>query len=653
MGGGSWQSSLDNPEAALVPYACPDDIRNFESQEGIKLLTASSHDSNRKHIFGTSSAHNKERRKVLLVEQPGQKTANKSPQVKAVPVSQTRPITADEIQKAKLRAHLMQCNKTKTEGPKRHLLTNDFLSASEAYLRPKLEAQKKARLLPPKSTKQEEPPSNPKPYVEQKEPPSNQKPYVEQKEPPSNQKPYVEQKEPPSNQKPYFEQKESFQESFLDKCRRIQIPWWAPPDVQLNSDWGVGTGENSKEIEIQNNRNRREKETFYCTTQEVPSNPKEPWDTEMDYDDTLTPEIPIEQLPETDGTDAPSDPQIPETHNTLVPSEAQASTSSNAGAEPDLELLAVLLKNPELVFALTSGQASGLSSEDTVKLLDMLKSSGGFPSAEEEEVKVSLPSPTPTRDVQVSLPSPTPSSRIEVSLPSPTPSSNPGPNGWTSETTQNPFSRHNTPVVATAVTVSGRPQSNLTLQSQLTGSTVTPPLSHFSSHSLVTENQLAMHTPALTQTSANYHQLHSQLSHQSGFQEFPEDNNMRMTKARHHGLPYNSLSSNQNTYNPITRGPGPSMRHGFTRERNEFYPGGRESWSPEDSPGPAMYAPHEHQYGHGRSYPDQRNFGGYGHGPPHDIPRRNQNLPGYRDHNWQGDGGGNGNRRWHDGDRRR
>ncbi|XP_074278959.1 homeobox protein LUMINIDEPENDENS [Silene latifolia] len=630
MGDGSWQSSLDNPDAALVPYACPDDIRKLESQEGIKLLTASSDDSNRKHILGTSSAYNKERRKVLLVEQPGQKTASKSPQVKAVPVSQTRPITADEIQKAKMRAHLMQSNKTKTEGPKRHLLTNDFLSASEAYLRPKLEAQKKAWLLPPKSIKQEEPPSNQKPYVEQQEPPSNQKPYVEQKEPPSNKKPYVEPKE-----------------SFLDKCRRIQIPWWTPPDVQLHSDWGVGTGENSKEIEIQNNRTRREKETFYCATQEVPLNPKEPWDTEMDYDDTLTPEIPIEQLPETDGTDATSDPQIPDTHNSLVPSETQASTSSNAGAEPDLELLAVLLKNPELVFALTSGQASGLSSEDTVKLLDMLKSSGGLPSTE-EEVNVSLPSPTPKRDVQVSLPSPTPSSRIEVSLPSPTPSSNPGPNGWTLETTNNPFSRHTTPVVATAVTVSGRPQSNTNLQSPFAAATVTPPLSQFSSHNLITENQLAMHT----QTPANYHQVHSQLSHLSGFQEFPEDNNMRMTKARHHGLPHNSLSS-QNTYNPITRGPDPPMRQGFTRERNEFYPGGQtggyESWSPERSPGPGMYHP-EHQYGHGRSYPDQRSFGGYGHGPPPDRPSRNQNLPGFRDHNWQGAGG---NRRWHDGDRRR
>lgn len=203
--------------------------------------------------------------------------------------------------------------------------------------------------------------------------------------------------------------------------------WYSPPaEIQLTAE--VSTGESSKELEVQRNRTRREKETIYRTLQEVPPDPKEPWDIEMDYDDTLTPEIPIEQLPDSDATDdAPVDSQLPEVQN------PDPSTSSQA--EPDLELLAVLLKNPELVFALTSGQASGLSSEDTVRLLDLLKSSGGagllnghaVGKPEDAKVEVSLPSPTPTRDVEVSLPSPTPPSRFDVSLPSPTPSVNPGP----------------------------------------------------------------------------------------------------------------------------------------------------------------------------------------------------------------------------------
>lgn len=93
-----------------------------------------------------------------------------------------------------MRAQFMQSNKRKTEGPnKPSLLTNDLLSASEAYLRPKLEAQKKARLLPPKSS--------------------------------------TKQVECPSDHKPTFDQKETL----LEKCRRVQIPWRAPPGTVFSS----------------------------------------------------------------------------------------------------------------------------------------------------------------------------------------------------------------------------------------------------------------------------------------------------------------------------------------------------------------------------------------------------------------------------------
>jgi len=212
-----------------------------------------------------------------------------------------------------------------------------------------------------------------------------------------------------------------------------------PAEILVNAAWEVGIGGNSKEIEFQKNRIHREKETIYQTLQEVPPNPKEPWDMEMDYDDTLTPEIPIEQLPDADAdmADAPLDTHLPETQNPSVvlsntPLTSSVGASRAALPEPDLELLAVLLKNPGLVFALAKGEA-GLSNEDTVKVLDMLKSNGGLGlngaggTNPIEKVEVSLPSPTPHRNVEVSLPSPTPPNRFEVSLPSPTPSSNPGP----------------------------------------------------------------------------------------------------------------------------------------------------------------------------------------------------------------------------------
>lgn len=195
------------------------------------------------------------------------------------------------------------------------------------------------------------------------------------------------------------------------------MPFFVSAEVKLNHQWRVGAGENSKEVEFQKNRNRREKETIYHKNQEIPSNPKEPWDQEMDYDDTLTPEIPIEQLPDADGGGSVAETQVAPNHgvnnavtqvaasqraNGSVPLAPVTSQTSNAStAEPDLELLAVLLKNPELVFALTSGQAGNLSSEETVKLLDMIKagnasSNNGINRQVEEKVEVSLPSPTPS-----------------------------------------------------------------------------------------------------------------------------------------------------------------------------------------------------------------------------------------------------------------
>lgn len=182
--------------------------------------------------------------------------------------------------------------------------------------------------------------------------------------------------------------------------------------MKLKDTWRVGVGENSKEVDVQKNRNRREKETIYKSVQEMPPNPKEPWDLEMDYDDTLTPEIPIEQLPDGDGAEIAVSPNQVASHTDQEL--ASTSSTSMATAEPDLELLAVLLKNPDLVYALTSGQPGSIPSEETVKLLDMIKrgglnlglsentnsNNGNYSTSvnAQEKVEVSLPSPTPSSD---------------------------------------------------------------------------------------------------------------------------------------------------------------------------------------------------------------------------------------------------------------
>jgi hypothetical protein len=188
------------------------------------------------------------------------------------------------------------------------------------------------------------------------------------------------------------------------------LPFFA--EVEIKDTWRVGAGENSKEVHVQENRNHRDKESIYRTVQEMPPNPKEPWDVEMDYDDSLTLEIPIEQLPDGDGPEIEDASNQVETHAAAVQGVASSSSASNAAtAEPDLELLAVLLKNPDLVFALTSGQVSNASNEETLKVLDMIKrgsvnlglsvNANGNPGTSakaHEKVEVSLPSPTPSRD---------------------------------------------------------------------------------------------------------------------------------------------------------------------------------------------------------------------------------------------------------------
>ncbi|KAI5599342.1 hypothetical protein BDE02_02G189700 [Populus trichocarpa] len=375
MGNESWQSDIGNPDGVLaLSSESSENIRKIESSQALKLLPASTDDLSRKHILGASSSHTRERRKVQLVEQPGQKTAGRSPQAtKAAPVNQGRPMSADDIQKAKMRALFMQNKHGKTGSSsngstgmkngglnKPSSMIPSLCPVSKIHIRPKIEEYKKPVTPPPQVSSKVEGFLDLKKEINSKEPMGG-------------------------------------------VCIKVQIPWQTPPEIKLSVLWRVGTGENSKEVDVQKNRNRREIETIYQTVQQIPSNPKEPWDLEMDYDDTLTPEIPIEQPPDADVAET----QVSHTEhvNTVVASAPSLpQVGGGSATEPDLELLAVLLKNPELVFALTSGQAGNLSSEETVKLLDMIKTGGaglagslnGLGGKVEEKVEVSLPSPTPS-----------------------------------------------------------------------------------------------------------------------------------------------------------------------------------------------------------------------------------------------------------------
>ncbi|KDP28107.1 hypothetical protein JCGZ_13878 [Jatropha curcas] len=631
MGNELWHSDVSNPENAITLSESSENIRKMEPSQTLKLLPASE-DSSRKHILGVSSSHTRERRKVQLVEQPGQKTAGRSPQAtKPVSVNQGRPMSTDDIQKAKMRALFMQSkygktgsssngpNGTKTEGLNKPSNTSsgNLFPASKVPLRPKIEEQKKPVIVPT--------------VISNKQGPLDPKHKMGLKEP------------------------------LGEFCRRVQIPWQTPPEIKLNNHWRVGTGENSKEVDVQKNRNRREIETIYHTVQEIPFNPKEPWDLEMDYDDTLTPDIPIEQPPDTDGSEA----QLPNNETaaaSVAPSLPQIGGGS--ASEPDLELLAVLLKNPELVFALTSGQAGNLSTEDTVKLLDVIKRSGnglagslnGFSGKVEE--------------------------KVEVSLPSPTPSSNPGTSGWRPEVAKNPFSRENrVPQVQTNIYSSLlQPQSHnqgsdfRTSQRQATMQLLSqqlqaamPSFSLPQTTSTIPDNRqpsmlLPLHqNSSMLQTSASEMglQKYSSTTGPSFAMSTPErrpvsfpiatptpvvHSSSRLSSTGNmgsmpgswragQGLASNSISQvKQNNYEPPSyRGSvQPQLRAGAPNwERNE----GFESWSPENSP---VRSP---EYIAGSNYPGSRVNSGRNYNP--DNRNRQRNYPGQRELNR------NGNRRWH------
>ncbi|KAJ1412645.1 Homeobox-like domain superfamily [Sesbania bispinosa] len=433
MGSGSWHSNIDVPEDILaLSNESSDNFRKLESP--VKLLQPSSDDSNKKPTLGVSSSQARERRKVQLVEQPGQKSVSRSPQVaRAGSVSQGRPMSADDIQKAKMRALFMQSKYGKTGSSKESKdakidglnkpQTNQAsiaICSSKVPVPPKIEEDKKPLLLPSKTTNRLDA---------------------------SYSKPKMDLKEP-----------------LWEKCKRVQIPWKTPAEVKLKDSWRVGAGANSKEVDAQENRNRRDKESIYHSVQEMPSNPKEPWDLEMDYDDTLTPGIPIEQLPDGDGAEIAVSPNQVATH--AIHGVASTSSTVNAAtAEPDLELLAVLLKNPELVFALTSGQAGSIPNQETLKLLDMIKrgtvNNSGLSENTNGNYGMSAKAPE----------------KVEVSLPSPTPSSDPRTSGWSTEAPKNPFSRrssapdraiHNSAAVVTTNLVSQIPITSTTVRQQPT-----------------------------------------------------------------------------------------------------------------------------------------------------------------------------------------
>lgn len=396
----SWRSEVDITDEILALTEGASESRKPEPRKTPLLLTASADEPYKKSSVQTKS---KERRKVLLVEHPNQKaTGNNVHSVRSISTNSSRPLSADDIQKAKMRAMFMQEKYGKRDTGKgtdktemAEIKKPSGLVNSDVLPMP--------RSPPVSTTKQPVDPS-----------PSTSK---------HNTVPLPDKPEIPVSPKPNITSRENSREK-LDSKR---VLWQIPPEVWIDPSWTLSAGENSKELDVQTQRNRREKETFYASLNDIPLNPKDPWDLEMDFDDSLTPEIPTDQPSDADtmevddvGT-APPSICFPDENNHVgsTSSSTVAAGANGAASEPDLELLAVLLKNPQLVFALSSNQVGNLPTEQTVALLDMLKKTGlglpelvnslsngtGVPKASEpgpETIPTSLPSPTPPEDFPAS-----------------------------------------------------------------------------------------------------------------------------------------------------------------------------------------------------------------------------------------------------------
>ncbi|XVF26443.1 hypothetical protein REPUB_Repub14bG0017100 [Reevesia pubescens] len=209
MGDESWQSNIDNSEGVLAIS----NVRKLESPQVLKLLPASMNDSKKKNILGASGSHSRERSKVQLVEQPGQKMAGKSSQTtRTVPINQSRPLSADDIQKAKMRALYMQSKHGKTG------FSNGMNETkSEGLNKP---STSQASFSPPVSKVPSRPAEEPK-------------------------KPVIPPLKTSNRLETSFDPKQTMdsKESPWEKCQKVKIPWHTPPEVKLNDHWRVGAGD--------------------------------------------------------------------------------------------------------------------------------------------------------------------------------------------------------------------------------------------------------------------------------------------------------------------------------------------------------------------------------------------------------------------------
>ncbi|CAH8301281.1 unnamed protein product [Eruca vesicaria subsp. sativa] len=565
-----------NPEDILsLSNGRSDNGRRLKSLQGPKLLLTSADDSTRKHMLGSTPSYNKERRKVQMVEQPGQKATGRSPQTVRIGTSgRSRPMSADDIQKAKMRTLYMNSKNSKKD------TLSSAIGDTRTVVPGKPLAVQSVDESPPSQNNEPKTENTPEPSAAQFSPSQNNEVKTEDTPEPYSVQlvnsmavnvPVQPVNSPAVNvpvQADEFRNRKLLTppksisskvgvllrmspQTILKNCKRKQIEWHVPPGMELDELWRVAAGANSKEADVQKNRNRREKETTYQSLQTIPLNPKEPWDREMDFDDSLTPEIPSQQPQE----ESITEPQDSLDERRTAAGAASTSSSQSSSIEPDYELLAALLKNPDLLYALTSGNPGNLAGQDMVKLLDVIKT--GAPNL----------SSSSNKKVE---------EKVEVSLPSPTPSTNPGMSGWRQEVTRNPFSRQAQVGATVARTNTQLPVTSMQWQSSNGQSIPQHTLSAYNSFTLPhTERQQPMQ-PRLHQSQ----HLQQQPSLTTSYVVRESVGQMESAAS----ASWRSKQSQNSYYSHQANGIGAAASYQGNEQYMTSSNPGYESWSPDHSP---------------------------------------------------------------------
>ncbi|KAG7592326.1 Zinc finger CCCH-type [Arabidopsis thaliana x Arabidopsis arenosa] len=167
------------------------------------------------------------------------------------------------------------------------------------------------------------------------------------------------------------------------------IKWKCSVQILLDEEWRVVAGDESKEVEVQNQRELRVLEAFYPGASSIPPNPSVPADVENSlHDDQQTiviPILPVEDddiamdsasdFPTQSGVDVGTEPSITDENtstSSILPAgpEIMAALSAISNSKEqgssmiDQDLLIKILSNPKLVENLVanSGSAGSVSS---------------------------------------------------------------------------------------------------------------------------------------------------------------------------------------------------------------------------------------------------------------------------------------------------